>query len=94
MAIGTLLLLLIPLVLTIRDGAVEGVGWNWTLFDFVFAFVVIFGSGLAFELISRKMPNNSTYKIAALVGVFILNIFFAAAFGLSSLLFRRVNRVA
>lgn len=36
------LLLLIPLVLTIRDGGIEGVGWNWTLSNFVFMGTLLF----------------------------------------------------
>jgi hypothetical protein len=62
-AVVVALILLIPLVLTIWDGGVEGVGWNWSFFDFVFAFVLLFGAGLAYELVSRKM-NNSAYRSA------------------------------
>lgn len=57
------LILLIPLVLTIRDGGVEGVGWNWTFFDFVFMGALLFGSALTYELVARKMSNGA-YKIA------------------------------
>lgn len=67
-AIVVILLLIIPLVLTIRDGNVEGVGWNWSPFDFVFAFIVLFGSGAAYEYISRKF-KNTTYKSAVALGV-------------------------
>ncbi len=56
-------LLLIPLCLTIRDGAVEGVGWNWTFSDFVVMGSLLFGSVLAYELVARKM-SNFTYRIA------------------------------
>ena len=57
------LLLLIPLVLTIRDGGVEGVGWNWTLFDFVFMGTLLFGASLTYELVSRKMTAHA-YRAA------------------------------
>jgi hypothetical protein len=72
LAIGTVLLLLIPLALTIRDGAVEGVGWNWTPFDFVWAFTVIFGSGLAFLYVSQK---NSTMQYRLATGLGLLTAF-------------------
>ncbi len=61
--IGTLLLLLIPLALTIRDGNVPNVGWNWSPGDFVVAFVLIFGVGLAFIMIAQK-SKNMVYKVA------------------------------
>lgn len=72
LAIGTLLLLLIPLALTIRDGNVPNVGWNWSPGDFLFAFVMIFGSGLAYLLISR-LSGNMLYKCG--VGLAILTSF-------------------
>jgi hypothetical protein len=62
-AILIVLLLLIPLVLTIRDGAVEGVGWNWTLFDFIFMGTLLFGCALTYELVARKM-SNVVYRAA------------------------------
>jgi hypothetical protein len=67
------LILLIPLVLTLTDSGVEGDGWHWTLGDFIFAFVLLFGSGLAYELISRK-SGATVYKTA--VGVAIATAFF------------------
>jgi hypothetical protein len=68
-AVVVALLLLIPLVLTIRDGGVEGVGWNWTLFDFVFMWILLFGAGLVYELLARKM-NSVAYRAA--VGLAVL----------------------
>lgn len=62
------LLLLIPLVLTIRDGGVEGVGWNWTLFDFVSMGTLLFGAGVAYELVSRKMRANA-YRAAVALAI-------------------------
>jgi hypothetical protein len=67
-AVIVALLLLIPLVLTIRDGGVEGVGWNWTPFDFVVMGSLLFGSALTYELIARKMTDNA-YRIAVGVAV-------------------------
>jgi hypothetical protein len=68
LALFTALILLIPLALTIRDGAVEGVGWNWTAFDFVFAGVLIFGTGFAFELAMRT-SRIVMYRAAAALGL-------------------------
>lgn len=74
-ALGTAAFLLIPLALTIRDGNVENVGWNWSAGDFVFAFVLIFGLGSLFELARRRAVGNTAYTFAAglaLIGVFFL----------------------
>jgi hypothetical protein len=84
LAVGTALFLLIPLALTIRDGNVKGVGWNWSPGDFVFAFVMIFGTGLAYQLVSRKAGSNILYKVAmglGLAGAFLL-IWVNAAVGI------------
>lgn len=47
----------------------RGGGWYWTGGDFVFAFILLFGAGAAFELISKKMPKNTTYRFAVGLGV-------------------------
>jgi hypothetical protein len=68
------LILLIPLVLTIRDGGVEGVGWNWTLSDFIIMGTVLFGVGLAYELLARR-SEQIAYRAAfslGLLGAFLL----------------------
>jgi hypothetical protein len=52
------ILLMIPLVFTIRDGNVPNVGWNWSPMDFVFAFTVLFSAGLAYELIKTKLKTS------------------------------------
>lgn len=70
-AIVVVLFLLIPLGLTIRDGAIEGVGWNWTLSDFIFAFILLFGASVSYELIARKLTKTSG-RVA--VGVIIMVI--------------------
>jgi len=64
----TVALLLIPLALTIRDGNVPNVGWNWSPGDFVFGFVMIFGTGLAFELLMRK-SKTVVYRMAVALGL-------------------------
>lgn len=73
LAIGTLLLLLIPLALTIHDGNVPNVGWNWGSEDFIFAFIMIFGTGLAYLLITRKPETTGRYKL--IVGTSLAIVF-------------------
>ncbi len=56
-------ILLIPLVLTLLGSGVDGDGWHWTFFDFVFIGTLLFGSAVVYELVARKM-DNSTYRAA------------------------------
>ena len=56
----TLSILLIPLVAMQFTDEV-----NWTLFDFMVAGVLLFATGLLFDLILRKIKLR-TYRIAAL----------------------------
>ena len=76
-------ILLIPLFLTIRDGGVEGVGWNWTFFDFVFMFTLLFGAGVVYELVARKM-NHTAYRLGVGLAVLtaVLLLWVNAAVGL------------
>lgn len=67
-ALVVALLLLIPLALTIRDGNVPNVGWNWSPSDFVFAFVVLFGASLVYELIAKK-AKTTVYRLATIIAV-------------------------
>lgn len=60
-ALATAFLLLVPLVaMQFTDEVV------WTLFDFIFAGTLLFGTGLAYELVARK-ANTFAYRAA--VGV-------------------------
>ncbi|KND49912.1 MAG: hypothetical protein AB197_00170 [Parcubacteria bacterium C7867-002] len=61
-------ILLIPLFFTIRDGGVEGVGWNWTLFDFVWMGILLFGAALVYELVIKKM-GSGMYRAAGALAV-------------------------
>ncbi len=74
-AIGAALILLIPLVMTFIDrGKPEGDGWHWSPGDFIFGFIMLFGFGLAYELIARRSANT-TYRVAvgiAVVATFLL----------------------
>ena len=62
-ALATALLLLIPLVAMQFTQEVV-----WTLSDFVFAGILLFGAGLTFVLIAR-LGDNTTYRVAAGVAV-------------------------
>jgi hypothetical protein len=68
------LILMIPLVLTLRGSGVDGEGWHWTLSDFVIMSGLMFGVGLAYELIARKW-RTTAYRAAvgvALAAAFLL----------------------
>jgi len=67
-AVVVALILLIPLVLTIRDGGVPGVGWNWKPGGFIFAFVMLFGTGLAIDFAARKIANP-VYRSLAITAI-------------------------
>ena len=69
-AIGTALLLLVPLTLTILDrNKPVGDGWHWTLPGFLFMGSLLFGAGVIYEFVSRRLPSN-TYRAA--LGLVIL----------------------
>lgn len=57
-AIGTGLMLLIPLW---GNHFVDG--WNWPFPAFILAGTLLFGTGLTYELVARKM-NNKAYRFA------------------------------
>jgi len=62
--IGTLLLLLVPLY---GNSYIDG--WNWGVFDFVFAFVAIYGALAFFEFLRRKSAGNSSYSFGTGLGI-------------------------
>jgi hypothetical protein len=83
LALGTGIFLLIPLVLTLLGSGVDGDGWHWMPGDFVFAFVLIFGTGLAYLLLAGK-GGTIAYRLAmglALLAGFLL-IWINAAVGI------------
>lgn len=68
-ALGTVAILLIPLV-----GMQISNDWNWSLFDFIVMGALIFGTGLAYVLITRK-GGTMAYRLAvgmALAAAFLL----------------------
>jgi hypothetical protein len=77
-AVAALILLLVPLVA--MQFSEE---WNWGLFDFVFAFVLLFGTGLTYELVARK-ADHIAYKAGVGVAVVaaLLLVWINAAVGI------------
>jgi hypothetical protein len=68
-ALVTAAILLVPLL-----GNYFVDGWNWDLIDFIIMGTAIFGIGLAYELIAKKM-GHKIYRIAfgiGLAGAFLL----------------------
>lgn len=62
------LFLLIPLVLTLLSGSIEGLGWHWGPGDFVSAFVLLSGAALTVDFAARRV-NKTTHKVAIGVAV-------------------------
>ncbi|MFA5135011.1 MAG: hypothetical protein WC505_04475 [Patescibacteria group bacterium] len=76
--IATICILLIPLVaMQFTDEVV------WTVGDFIFAGVLLFGSGLVYELAARK-ANTAVYKVAIglAVATMLLLVWINAAVGI------------
>lgn len=74
-AIVIALLLLVPLVLTLLGSGVDGDGWNWTPFDFIFMGILLFGSAAVFELISMKgksLVYRAAVGVAVVTGVLLV----------------------
>jgi hypothetical protein len=68
-AMGTGLILLIPLL-----GNLFVEGWNWGLFDFIVCGALVFGTGVAYQFVARKV-GTIWYRAAAalaLVATFLL----------------------
>jgi hypothetical protein len=57
--------------------------WNWDLFDFIFAAVVLFGAALAYELVASR-GGTAAYRIAVGVSVVtaLLLVWINAAVGI------------
>lgn len=64
------LILLIPLVLTLLGDGIDGQGWNWKPGDFVFGFVMLFGTGLLLDYAARKLAKPS-HRIIACIAIVI-----------------------
>lgn len=58
-AIGTAVLLSIPLVMTLVDRQrPAGDGWHWSPLDFGVMGALLFGAGLAYEFFARKLGER------------------------------------
>lgn len=74
----TLGILVVPLVLQLTIGTgIDGQGWNWKFFDFVFAGVLVFIAGLAIDWAVR---NTSKYRILAIAIIILLFLWVWAEF--------------
>jgi len=61
------LVLLVPLAMTIVDrGTPVGQGWHWSPSDFLVMSALLFGAGVAYELLARRLPTSSGRSAAAL----------------------------
>ena len=87
-AIGTGLILMIPLVMTYVDrNLVAGDGWRWSPLDFAVMGALLFGAGLAYELLARKLPQPRKVLLgAAILAVVLLVWAELAVDGVSQLL--------
>lgn len=65
-AVGTGLILLVPLVMSILDrNKAPGDGWHWDASDFLVMGVLLFGAAFAYELIARKLGKSTHRRILA-----------------------------
>lgn len=71
-AIGTALILLIPLVMTFLDRAKPlGEGWRWGPLDFVVMGALLFGAGWVGEMLVARTPNR-VHRFALCAGILIV----------------------
>jgi hypothetical protein len=61
--IATALILLIPLIAMQFESGV-----NWSPFDFLVAGILLFGTGLAYEVVIRKVKSR-TYRIGICIAI-------------------------
>ncbi len=69
-ALGAASILLIPLIAMFFTEEVD-----WNLADFLVAWIMLFGTGISYKLISLKMTQSTQYKIAtglAVVGLLMI----------------------
>lgn len=58
--VGTCLLLLVPLVMSILDrGQPPGVGWHWDAADFLVMGALLFGAGVGYEFLAGKLGRKT-----------------------------------
>lgn len=66
--LGTGLILLIPLVMTLLGDGVEGEGWRWKFGDFVVMGIILFTAGLALDIVTRKL-SRPVYRVIACTAI-------------------------
>lgn len=64
--LGTVLLLLVPLSANLMSD-----DFDWTLFDFIFAYILLTGSALAYELVAKRFKDGA-YRAG--VGIAVLAV--------------------
>lgn len=82
LAAATLALLVIPYVLTMRDGNIENVGWNWRGGDYVFGFVMIFGFSSLFVLAARRVKKKNRLFLGVAIALAFLYLWAEFAVGI------------
>jgi hypothetical protein len=81
-AIGTGIILLIPLILTFFGSGVDGVGFHWTLMDFVIMGILIFGTGVTYELMVSKFGKKNRLVLGVILGIAFLLVWAELAVGI------------
>lgn len=69
----TVLMLIIPFVEQLDGNA----AFNWSVFDFVLAFILLFSFGLILEFTFRKLPNKKLKFIVILMILFLFVLIWA-----------------
>ena len=64
------IILLIPLILSVRDGGTKNMGWNWTLSDFIVMGALLFCAGLALDFMVKKL-TRPVYQILSILTIII-----------------------
>ena len=82
LAVATLAILVIPYVLTLRDGNVENVGWNWSGEDYIFGFIMIFGFSSLFVLAARKVKKKHRLAFGIAITLVFLYVWAELAVGI------------
>ena len=75
-ALGTVLILLIPLILTLLNPSAginggSGGGWDWSPSDFVIMGIMLFGTGLMLDFTLRRTGKYRMLIAAAIVIAFL-----------------------
>lgn len=80
-AIGTLLILLIPFVMTFHDrDKAAGDGWHWEPGSFVVMGALLFGAGLAYEVLASRLGTRGSRLAAGIaIALAVLVIWFELA---------------